>query len=94
MKQLQILDMNALAVRTKHFAIPAGDPHPGSCKVQVSNRALCPAVDSGSPVAASVTDGLKALVERSRYAAEKNRKSVYTPIVAQFRVPIEKECTP
>jgi len=62
MEQLQILDMDALTVRTKHFAIPAGDPHPGSGKVQVSNLALCPAVDSASPVAAYLTDGLKALV--------------------------------
>jgi pyruvate/2-oxoacid:ferredoxin oxidoreductase beta subunit len=37
---------------------------------------------------------IEALVERSRYAAAKNLKSVYTPIFAQFRAPIEKECTP
>ena len=37
---------------------------------------------------------LKAVVERSRYAAAKNLKTVYTPIFAQFRALIEKECTP
>jgi len=37
---------------------------------------------------------LNAVVGRSRYAAAKNLKSVYTPIAAQFRAPIEKEATP
>jgi hypothetical protein len=31
---------------------------------------------------------LNAVVERSRYAAEKNPESVYTPIFAQFRATI------
>ena len=37
---------------------------------------------------------IQSIVGRSRYAAAKNLKSVYTPIFAQFRAPIEKECRP
>jgi len=36
---------------------------------------------------------LDLLVERSRYAAKKNLKSGYTPIVVQFRAPTKKEDT-
>jgi len=61
-KQLQILDMDALTVSTKHFAILAGDPQPGSGKVQVPNLAPGPAVNTRSPLTASVADGLKPLV--------------------------------
>ena len=45
-------------------------------------------------IAADLLVPVNAVVERSRYAAAKNLKSVYTPIFAQFRAPIEKECTP
>ena len=37
---------------------------------------------------------LQGLVERSRYAAEKNLESVYTPIVAQFRAPSKEGSIP
>jgi len=54
--------MDAVTVSTKHLAILAGDPQPGSGKVQIPNFAPGPAVNTGCPLAASVADGLKALV--------------------------------
>jgi len=62
MKELQILDMDTLTACTKHFAIPAGDPKPSGGHVQVPNFALGPTVNPCGFVAASVTDGLVALV--------------------------------
>jgi len=62
MKQFQILDMNALTVSAKHFAISAGDPGQCRSKTQVSDLALGPTVDSGGPLAATLADGLKAFV--------------------------------
>jgi len=61
-KEFQVLDMDALTVSTKHFAILAGDPQPCSGKVQVPNLALGPAVNTTIPLAASMADGLKPLV--------------------------------
>jgi len=61
-KKLQILDMDALTVSTKHFSVFAGDPQPGSGQVQIPNFAPGPAVDTGSPFAAPMAYGLEPLV--------------------------------
>jgi len=62
MKQLQILDMDALTPSTKHFAIPAGNPCLRGGQVQIPNLALCPAVNTRCMLTATVADGLKPLV--------------------------------
>jgi hypothetical protein len=61
-KKVQILDMDALAVSTKDFSVFAGDPQPGSGQVQIPNLAPGPAVNTGSPFAASMAYGLKPIV--------------------------------
>jgi len=61
-KKLQILDMDALTVSTKHFSVFAGDPQPGSGQVQISNFAPSPAVNTGSSFAAPMAYGLEPLV--------------------------------
>jgi len=62
MKQIQSLDMNAVAVRTKHFAVMTSHPQLSGSHVQIPNFALDPAVNSGCRLAAFVADWLKALV--------------------------------
>jgi len=62
MKQIQSLDMNAVAVRTKHFAIMTCHPQLSGSHIQISNLALGPAVDAGCRLATFVADWLKALV--------------------------------
>jgi hypothetical protein len=62
MKQLQILDINALAVGTEQLAVMAGNPGPGCSKAQVSYLALSPTVDAVGPFAAPLTDGLEPFV--------------------------------
>ena len=47
---------------TKHLAILTGEPQPGTGKVQIPNFAPAPVVNTASPLAASMADGLKALV--------------------------------
>jgi len=61
-KELQILDMDTVTVSTKHFAIFASHPQPGSGEVQIPKLASGPAVNTRSPLAASVANGLKTLV--------------------------------
>lgn len=54
--------MDALTVSAKHFSVFAGDPQPGSGQVQIPKFAPGPAVDTGSPLPASMAYGLKTLV--------------------------------
>jgi hypothetical protein len=61
-KQLQILDMDAMAVSTKYFAIPAGNPGTGTGQVQIPNPALSPTVNTGCSPAAFLANGSKSFV--------------------------------
>jgi len=54
--------MDALTVSTKHLAILTGEPQPSTGKVQIPNFAPAPVVNTASPLAASMADGLKAAV--------------------------------
>ena len=54
--------MDALTVSTKHFSVFACYPQPGGCQVQIPNLAPGPAVNTGSPSAASMAYGLEPLV--------------------------------
>jgi hypothetical protein len=62
MEQLQILDMDAMAVSTEQFSISAYDPGLCRSEAQVSDLALSPAVDSGCQLAAFLADWSKAFV--------------------------------
>jgi hypothetical protein len=62
MKQLQILDMDALAFSAEHLAVPARHPEPGSGDVQIPDLALGPAVNTGGLVTTPMTDGLEPLI--------------------------------
>ena len=62
MKELQILDMNAMAVNAEHFAIATIQPDACCRHVQIPHLALGPAVNAGGPAAAAVTDRCKAAV--------------------------------
>jgi hypothetical protein len=61
-KKVQLLDMNAFAMGTEHFAIPAGNPRSGCGKAQIPDGPMGPAVNSASPLTASLTDGLESFV--------------------------------
>jgi hypothetical protein len=61
-KKLQILDADTLAMATQQLAVLAAQPDLRAGQVQVPNRALSPAVDAGSLLAANMTDGLEPLV--------------------------------
>ena len=54
--------MNAFAMCTEQFAIPAGNPGLCRSKVEVSNLSTCPTVDTGGFLATIVTDGVVSIV--------------------------------
>src|SRR5512143_2194576 len=61
-KELQLLNADALAMATEQFAVLAAQPDFGAGQVQIPNRALGPAVNRGGLVPAQMTHRLEALV--------------------------------
>ena len=61
-KEFQLLDADALAVSAEQLAVITSQPDLGAGQVEVSHRALSPAVNVAGLLPAQMTHGMKALV--------------------------------
>ena len=61
-KEFQLLDADALAMSAEQLAVITSQPHLGAGQVEVSHRALSPAVNTAGLLPAQMTHGMEALV--------------------------------
>jgi len=79
MEQLQILDADSLAMKTKDLAVPAIQPYPSRGPIQIPHGSLSPAVNLPALLPAQMADRIESLVwnhfDPGLSGSEKNRLS-------------------